>query len=455
MSTPDTTRKLTVDLDLLRKYSRPAPGTGTGRIAPHFHTGFGPEDLRREILATDSAPDPPDLSLYLHVPFCRSLCTYCGCTVVVSQDEAQIADYLDDLLREIDLLAELVSDHRRTVQVQWGGGTPTDLSPRQIRDVCGHVRRRFSLADDAEVGIEIDPRGLGPDHLPTLREVGFTDVCFGVQDLDPEVQRAVNRSQSEELTRRCLEDSRALGFHTVAVDLIYGLPYQTVASFRTTLEKIIDLDPDRISVFRYGHIPRLKPHQRALEKLPMPDAEQLLELFKMIIETLTEEGYVYIGMDQFTKPDDALARAQAARTLTRNLQGYGTHPDTDLHGLGLTGISHLQSVFAQNTKVLPSYTTAVAAGTLPTSAGCRLDDEDRLRGHLVRELVCNYRIDKRSVERRFAIDFDAHLSNLLERAEELVHDGLLEVAGDHIEVCDPGRPLIRTIAGAFCRRLWR
>jgi oxygen-independent coproporphyrinogen-3 oxidase len=453
MSDSPGVRKLTVDLDLLRKYNRPGRRPGSSRTAPHFHSGFGPAEFRREIIATNAADDAPDLSLYFHFPFCRSLCSYCGCTVVVTRETGRIDNYLDDMKKEIDLLAGLIRPDRKTVQVQWGGGTPTYLSPEQIRDIFGHIRGRFTFADNAEIGIEIDPRRLSPDHLSTLRDIGFNHVCFGVQDLDPQVQKTVNRVQPEALTRQVIEESRSLGFDSISVDLIYGLPYQSVRSFSKTLHKIIDISPDRLAIFGYGHIPRLKEHQCILEKYPMPDLDERLEMLKTIIETLTGAGYVYIGMDHFAKPDDELARALEDRTLYRNLQGYGTRAGTDLHGIGLTSISQLQNVFAQNTKSTSDYNEAVELGRMPTAFGCRLDEDDKLRGHVVRELICNHRIDKVSIEDRFGVDFDSYFSDSIDRLDEFVADDLIQLSTDRIEVSDTGRPLIRNIATVFCRRL--
>jgi len=412
--------RMTVELDLLVKYNTPGARRTTYRVAPHFHSGFGADQLREEILATNAAADAPDLSLYVHFPFCPSLCHYCGCTVVVTRDVSLIADYLDDLRQEIELLAGLTRPDRRTVQLQWGGGTPNYLSPAQIRDVFGHLRSRFALTADAEVGIEIDPRQLGPEHLGTIRDVGFNCVTFGVQDLDPRVQQAVNRVQPEVLTKQAIAESRALGFDTVCVDLIYGLPHQTESSLARTLEQVAELAPDRVAVFGYGHIPRLKAHQRALEALPRADQRERLRLFKTTIETLTGAGYVYVGMDQFALPGDRLAVALAERNLYRNLQGYRE---------------------------------ALRRGRLPTRFGCRLDPDDRLRGHVVRELVSNGRIDKQAVAARFGVDFDDYFADSLASLDEFVADGLLACSADRIELTERGRPFLRNIMPVLCRRI--
>lgn len=453
MSDSGDVRKLTVDLGLLQKYNRPGPRPANSRTAPHFHSGFGPADFCREIIETNAADDAPDLSLYFHFPFCRSLCSYCGCTVVVTQETERIDNYLDDMKKEIDLLAGLIRPDRKAVQLQWGGGTPTYLSPVQIRDIFDYICSRFTVADDAEIGVEIDPRCLSSDHLSTMRDLGFNHVCFGVQDFDPQVLEAVNRVQPEALTRQVIGESRSLGFDSISVDLIYGLPYQSARSFSKTLHKIIDISPDRLAVFRYGHTPRLKKHQLILEKYPMPDLDERMKMLKTIIETLTDAGYVYIGMDHFAKPEDTLAQALKSRTLYRNLQGYGTHAGTDLHGIGLTSISQLHNVFAQNTKSTSDYNDAVELGRMPTSFGCRLDEDDKLRGHVVRELICNNRINKKSIEEQFGVDFDSYFSDSIRRLHDFIADDLVRLSTDRIEVSDKGRPLIRHIATVFCRRL--
>jgi oxygen-independent coproporphyrinogen-3 oxidase len=445
--------KLAVDLDLLKKYNRLQAHASSSRTAPHFHSGFGPAEFEREIIASSAADEVPELSLYCHFPFCRSLCSFCGCTVLVTQETDRIDDYLDDMKREVDLLAGLLKPERKAVQLQWGGGTPTYLSPRQIRDIFAHIRGRFTLADDAEISVEIDPRQLGSDHLSTLRDLGFNHVSFGVQDLDPQVQKAVNRVQPEALTRQVIQEARALGFDCIGVDLVYGLPYQSAGSFSHTLDRMIDMDPDRLAIFGYGHIPQLKAHQRAIEKHPRPDLDERLKMFKTIIETLTGAGYVYIGMDHFAKPGDELARALEDHSLSRNLEGYCTRAGTDVYGIGVTSISQLQSAYAQNTKSTLEYKEAVRLGRLPTSVGCRLDDDDKLRGYVIRELICNRRIDKRAVEQRFGMDFDSYFSDSIGRLNDFVADGLLQLSADRILVSDRGLPLIRNIAAVFCRRL--
>ena len=320
MSAAASSPRLEVDLDLLKKYNRPGPRYTSYPTAPHFHEGFGPDEYRREILATNSGETPRDLSLYFHFPFCKSLCYFCACNVVITKDASRVGHYLGVLKKEIDLVANLVDPRRKVIQMHWGGGTPTYMSPDQIRDIFGTIRAKFPFAADAEISIEIDPRTITPEHLPALREAGFNRVSFGLQDVNPEVQTTINRIQTDEQNAFVIDESRRLGFDSINVDLIYGLPHQTVDSYERTLEKIIAWNPDRLAVFNYAHVPWLKKHQKLLPVESMPDASGRLRMLKLIIDRLTEAGYAYIGMDHFAKPGDELTKALRERTLHRNFQ---------------------------------------------------------------------------------------------------------------------------------------
>ncbi|MEJ2721954.1 MAG: oxygen-independent coproporphyrinogen III oxidase, partial [bacterium] len=358
--------QLNVDLELLKKYSRPGPRYTSYPTAPQFSDAFGPDDFRDEIVASNSSAggDLPDLSLYFHIPFCRSLCYFCACNTIITHNPARIAAYLGDLRRELDLIAGLVNPDRKVVQLHWGGGTPTYLTPDQIRDTCAYINDRFTTAGDAEVSMEIDPRGLTPEHLPVIREAGFNRVSFGVQDFDPRVQEAVNRIQPEEMSREVAARSRELGFKSINMDLIYGLPYQTVESYSKTLDKIIDISPDRLAVFNWAYVPWLKKHQRVIPEDAVPEAGVRLDLLKLTIEKLTGAGYVYIGMDHFAKPGDELTRALENHSLYRNFQGYSTHADAEVYAMGVTSISQLRNVYAQNTKDTGTYARELTAGRI-------------------------------------------------------------------------------------------
>ncbi|RMG61371.1 MAG: oxygen-independent coproporphyrinogen III oxidase [Calditrichaeota bacterium] len=373
--------------------------------------------------------------------------------MIITRNPNRIAAYLEDLKAEISRVAALLTPGRPVVQIQWGGGTPTYLSPEQIADVFHHLQEHFTIAPDAEISIEIDPRNLTPEHLPTLRRLGFNRVSFGVQDFDPRVQEAVNRVQPEALTRRLVEQSRELGFHSINIDLIYGLPYQTVDSYARTLEKVIDIGPDRLAVFNYAHVPWMKKHQRVIPEAALPDTRTRLEMFKLIIERLTEAGYVYIGLDHFARPDDKLAVALRNKTLYRNFQGYNTRAGAEVFAFGITAISQLNEVYAQNVKDTRSYHERLSEGSLATAVGFRLGPDDLLRRHVITDLMCNLQILKAAVSRRFGIDFDQYFAAELADLEPFIQDGLVTVEADRILVRPEGRLVIRNIAMVFDRYL--
>ena len=378
-----------VDIDLLRRYSEPGPRYTSYPTAPVFTEDFGADDFEAEIRRSNERDPTRPLSLYFHLPFCDTLCYFCGCTMIATRRPEKKERYLDVLEREIDRVAAMIDPRRRVVQLHWGGGTPTDYAPDQIRRLAAYIRERFRFADDAECSCEIDPRGLTREHMEALRDGGFNRVSMGVQDFDPRVQEAVNRVQPEDVTRRVIEWSRELGFRSVNLDFIYGLPHQSAATFGTTLEKIIELRPERIAVFNFAYVPWLKKHHRQLidpDALPGPD--ERLAILKMTIERLCRAGYVYIGMDHFALPDDELAVAFRTKTLHRNFQGYSTHAGCDLYGLGMSAISQLDDAYAQNHKELAAYYEAVESGRLATRCGWRLDDDDRLRRDVIMRIMC-------------------------------------------------------------------
>jgi oxygen-independent coproporphyrinogen-3 oxidase len=370
---------------------------------------------------------------------------------VVTKKRELALPYLDALHREIALQSELYDPARPVRQLHWGGGTPTFLSEAQMADLMAETRRRFNLADDseAEFGIELDPREVRPATLATLREIGFNRASLGIQDFEPAVQKAVNRIQSESLTGRVIDDARRLGFRSVSVDLIYGLPFQTLATMESTLTKVIALDPDRISIYNYAHLPERFAPQRRLDAAAMPAAALKLDMLKLCIDRFTWAGYEYIGMDHFAKPTDELARAQAAGTLHRNFQGYSTHADCDLVAMGMTAIGTVGGNFYQNLKELDAYVAAVAAGRLPVEKGLEPDADDRLRRRVIMQLICQF-------ELRFAdfpVDFQHTFAVELERLDGLADDGLLTLDRDGIRVTPKGRLLIRNVCMVFDRHL--
>ncbi len=443
------TTQFDVDLAVLQKYNRPGPRYTSYPTAPHFHSRFTPQAYREEIFRSNRENPGGDLSLYFHFPFCRTLCYFCGCNVIVTHNPARIERYLDYLKKEIVMMSSQIATGRRVVQLHWGGGTPTYLSPEQIRDIFGFIRSHFDFADDAEISIEIDPRRLTPAHLPTIREVGFNRVSFGVQDFNPQVQEVINRIQPDEQNEYVITESRRLGFDSINVDLIYGLPYQSLESYRNTLDKVIALSPDRLAVFNYAHVPWLKKHQNVLPEDAMPDAATRLKLLKLIIERLTGAGYVFIGMDHFAKPDDELSVALKERTLYRNFQGYSTRAGAEVFAMGVTSISQLHHAYAQNVKNTKEYEQMLDAGELPIRVGYTLNHDDQLRRHVITQLMCNNRIEKADVQEKFGVDFDRYFAEDLPKLQEFIDDGLVTLLPDRLQVSETGRLVIRNIAMAF------
>lgn len=441
--------QIDVDLELLKKYNHPGPRYTSYPTVPHFHESFTSQDFYRAVVAANQGNSLADISLYFHFPFCRTLCYFCACNMIITHSERRIQHYLECLKKEIDLMGRLMNPARKVIQMHWGGGTPTYLTPRQITDTFGYIRDRFNFSDTAEMSIEIDPRTITPEHLPVIRENGFNRISFGVQDFNPVVQKAINRIQSDEQNAFMIDEGRRLGFDSINMDLMYGLPYQTVESYEKTLDSVIELSPDRLAVFNYAHVPWMKKHQRLLPQEAMPDTVERLRILKQVIERLTGAGYVYIGMDHFAKPDDDLALALEKKTLYRNFQGYSTCANAEVYALGATSISQLHNVYAQNAKDIKTYAQRLNEGILPTLIGIELNDDDRLRRHVITEIMCNSRILKEEVQRRFEIDFDGYFSDALARLEPFIEDGLVSLLPDRIQVHDIGRLAVRNIAMVF------
>jgi oxygen-independent coproporphyrinogen-3 oxidase len=439
--------------DLLRSYDRPAPRYTSYPTAPQFHPDFNESALRDAASASNEDPIPRRLSLYVHVPFCTSPCFYCGCNRVITRDKSRSEGYLARLYREIALTAPLFDRDREVIQLHFGGGTPNFLTPHQLREAVDTLRRQFHFSDarDRDISIELDPRFVSPADIAELADIGFNRASFGVQDFDPDVQVAVNRVQSVEETRAVVDACRANGFHSVNVDLIYGLPKQTPDGFARTLDTVVGMRPDRIAVYSYAHLPQLFKPQRQLNANDLPDAETKLTLLQLAIEKLSAAGYVYIGMDHFALPDDDLAQAQARGGLHRNFMGYTTHADSDLIGLGVSAISHIGDSFSQNARDLPTWEAALDAGRLPVFRGMHLTEDDQLRADLIQQLMCQGEIPVAALERRYAIDFADYFAEALDRLQPLVEDRLVQVADDRITVTQRGRLLLRNIATCFDR----
>ena len=441
------------DPELIRRYDKAGPRYTSYPTAVQFHERFGAAEYAAAASATNAGAAP--LSLYFHIPFCDTVCFYCGCNKIVTKNRRRAAPYLALLHREIELQGALFDRSRVVDQLHWGGGTPTFISPDEMRELMRVTRTHFQLRDDdqGEYSIEVDPREADADIMALLRELGFNRLSLGVQDFDPRVQQAVNRIQSEEQTLGVLHAARALGFRSVNMDLIYGLPLQTVAGFNATLEKIIAAGPDRLSVFNYAHLPELFKTQRQIDAGQLPSPAEKLAILQSTIERLTAAGYVYIGMDHFARPDDELAVAQRAGTLYRNFQGYSTHADCDLVGMGVTSIGKVGDTYSQNEKTMEAYEAALGAGRLPVYRGIALGADDLLRRHIITELICNFRLVIPEVERRYGVEFARYFAPEQAELASMQQDDLLRLLPDRIEVTPAGKLLIRNICMVFDRYL--
>jgi oxygen-independent coproporphyrinogen III oxidase len=440
-------------LDLLRRYDRPGPRYTSYPTAVEFHERFGEGDYRERLALAARAADDP-LSLYVHLPFCQERCSFCGCMVIITKKHEVASRYLQYVARETKLLAEALGARRRVVQYHWGGGTPTYLTLEEIEALHGTVAQYFDVQPGAEVAIEVDPRVTTADQLRLLRQLGFNRVSFGVQDFTPEVQQAVNRIQPEGLTRILFDEARRLGFESINIDLIYGLPLQTPESFGRAIDAVVAMRPDRVAAYSYAHVPWIRGNQKRIDPAILPTGERKLELFGAVMERFLASGYTQIGMDHFALPHDELAIAAAERRLHRNFMGYTTKPATDMVGLGVSAIGDVAGAFAQNTKKLATYYAALDAERFPIERGYLLDPDDRLRRVLITDLMCNFRIEPSALEARFGIAFEDYFATeLAELAAGPMADGLVERRADVFEVTPSGRLLVRNVAMIFDRHL--
>jgi oxygen-independent coproporphyrinogen III oxidase len=434
----------------LEKYNRPGPRYTSYPTAPVWKEDFGPDDLEKYYAQADERKTPA--SLYMHLPFCESLCLFCACNVSIQKDKSVAVPYLETLKREIDHVGRHVSRQRPVIQFHWGGGTPTYLSPAQMEDLFGHTRQRFSFAPDAEIGIEVDPRVTSRAHLETLRRLGFNRLSMGIQDFEPRVQQAIHRVQPYELTRDLILAARELGFESINVDLIYGLPYQTAASFEASVERVLTLSPDRVAMFSYAHVPWLKKQQGSFAA-HLPEGIEKFRIFRAGLEKFLGAGYLYIGMDHFARPGDELATAQKNRTLHRNFQGYTTKAGADLYGMGVSAISSIGLAYAQNSRDIPAYSSAVQERGIATMRGYRLSEDDRIRRAVIGRLLCHTVIPKAEVEREFSLQFDDYFAPELARLDAVRAEGLVSLSPGEIRVTGLGRIFIRNVAMIFDRYL--
>ncbi|MCK6604820.1 MAG: oxygen-independent coproporphyrinogen III oxidase [Ignavibacteriaceae bacterium] len=437
------------DIDLIKKYDRPGPRYTSYPTAPHFNEGFTSVNYLDEVIRTNKLDKMPPLSLYYHLPFCDTLCYFCGCNMIITRNRDRIKEYVRYLKNEIDLLRSYLDSDRMVDQLHWGGGTPTHLNPDEILDLANYIKTSFNFDPKSENGCEIDPRGLTRDHLAALREGGFNRISMGVQDFNDKVQKAVNRVQPEEMTVQVVDWVRELGFESINLDLIYGLPHQNVETFAETVERIIKIRPDRLAVFNYAHVPWMKKHMALIKEDDIPKPEEKLAILKMTIEKLTAAGYVFIGMDHFALPDDDMSIALENKKLYRNFQGYSTHAGTDLYAMGITSISQIGRVYAQNFKKEKEYFDALEDGQLPVTKGYYLSDDDLLRRHVVMRVMCDFELNFENIEREFKINFMDYFGDSIAAMKEMVDDGLVEMQVDGFTVTDKGRMMIRNIAMNF------
>ncbi len=437
------------DLDLIKRYDLSGPRYTSYPTAVQFDPELSSGDLVKT--GQDSADLNAPLSLYVHIPFCEHVCYYCACNKVITRNRKKAQPYLDTVYQEMAKLSEWYSNNRPVTQLHWGGGTPTFISHDQMRDLMTQMRQNFNLLDDdsGDYSIEIDPREASLETLQVLREIGFNRISLGLQDIDPKVQEAVNRVQSVEETAALLDEARRLGFRSLNLDLIYGLPYQTLEGFNATLDRVIEMNPDRLSVFNYAHLPdRFRP-QRRIEEDTLPSPETKLAILESTISKLLDAGYVYIGMDHFAKPDDELAIAQSTGNLHRNFQGYTTHAECDLIAMGVSAISQIGSVYYQNEHEMDAYSGAVEDNQHAIKRGVSLTQDDILRRQVITQLICHFELDKRKIEEAFTINFDEYFADSIAELEAFTADGLVTLTESTITVTPAGRLLIRRICMSF------
>ena len=430
------------DLALVEKYNQPGPRYTSYPTAPQFT-----ENVSVDALISDTGKSP--LSLYFHLPFCASMCWFCGCTKIITTKTSPADHYIDLLAKEMDMMLPNLDPERPVQQLHFGGGTPNHLTPEQIDTLAAAIKSRFHFADDAEISAELDPRRLTEEHIKAFARLGVNRVSFGVQDIQESTQKAVNRVQSDEQNRNAIRWAKEAGMHSLNVDLIYGLPYQTPESILNTLKQVVSYDPDRFAVFSYAHVPWIAPAQKILERHGLPQAEDKIKMLGIIIEYLTSHGYQYIGMDHFAKVDDKLAIAQRNKTMQRNFQGYSTFSDVEICGFGISSISQTHNTYRQNVKDLASYESMLADGKLPLDKGYELSNDDHIRRRTIMRLMCDHALDYQALSAELEIDFEAYFAEELSKLDRFVTDGLVNVSTLGLQVTAQGSLFIRNIAMLF------
>ncbi len=438
---------LTFDIGLIEKYGGQGPRYTSYPTALKFEDSFDAKRLETDLAC--QAQEPQSLSLYYHLPFCESMCWFCGCTTIISKDHEKLGPYLNYLDKEMDLYKRYIHPESEVVQMHFGGGTPNYLDPEQIDQVGNSIQNRFRFAEDTELSVELDPRRLTREHISAFARMGINRASFGVQDLNPIVQEAVNRIQPEEMCLQAVDWIREEGLSSLNIDLIYGLPYQTVDSFKATIERVITWNPDRFAIFNYAHVPWMKPGQKMIKESDMPSPGQKLQMLKMITEVLTSHGYEYIGMDHFAKSDDELAVAQKNKTLQRNFQGYSTKAGTNIYAFGLSSISQTESHYRQNRKTLPSYYDDLDRDTLPIEKAYFMSEDDVIRRETIMRLMCDLELDYKLMSKHLGIDFETYFQEELEGFQEAAEDGIVGLSSDGLKVLEVGRLVIRNLAMRF------
>lgn len=453
MTATESTSNL-FNIKMITKYDKAGPRYTSYPTAPMFHTAINADVYEKTL--KDVARSASPLSLYIHIPFCNTICYYCGCNKIVTKKYDRAHPYLELLIKEIDMVADAMGETKRPVtQLHFGGGTPTFLNDAQMRQLTDHLHKRFHFVpnEQGEYGIEMDPRECSESTVKVLRECGFNRMSMGVQDFDPVVQKAVNRIQSKEETLRVLNDARNNGFTSMNIDLMYGLPHQTVETFNQTLDTIIEFSPDRIALFNYAHLPKMFMPQRRIDEAAIPAPQVKLDILEHSIGKLLDAGYVFVGMDHFAKPDDEMAIAQREGHLYRNFQGYSTHADCDLIGLGLTSIGYVGGNFFQNAKEMDDYESDIQGNHFSVFRGYQLTQEDHLRRHVIMRLMCDFSLDYKTFENEYTINFKEHFADALADMQVMQEDQLISLNDDGMEVLTAGRLLIRNIAMAFDEHL--
>ncbi len=452
--------KITFDKDLIRRYDTFGPRYTSYPTAVQFATEFTLEDYLNGVTHSNEDPIPSPLSLYLHIPFCDTICYYCGCSKVITKDKSKAEHYLKLLKQEIKLQGALFAKDRAVTQIHWGGGTPTFLNDDEILDIIECIRENFNVlaiaheaAHAIEQGIEVDPRTVDLQRLKKLGLLGFNRISFGVQDFDSDVQQAVNRVQSNEQIKQHINDSRTLHYQSINIDLMYGLPKQSVHSFSRTLDTTIELNPDRIAIYNYAHLPKMFKPQRRINEDELPSAEEKLNILQLCIDKLQNAGYVYIGMDHFAKASDDLVKAQQEGSLHRNFQGYSTHADCDMIAMGVTAISRIGDNYSQNVRSIDEYESLLKQNKIPVFRGIELEDDDILRREIINQLMCNNILDIEKLEKRWNIEFKKYFNSIQQDLHKMTNDGLLNIEGSKITITTSGRLLARSICMLFDRYL--